>query len=237
MLSPCIGARARCRCWRASRSLWPSTTNGASSARWIFQAIAAAPARSVPPSGRIPNSSPPRRATVSPSRRHSTSRSATSLSSTSPCWWPSVSLTCLNSSRSSSSSASGCLGPQRDADRVAHAVLEEHPVGQVGQVVVQRLVLQRLGVALALGDVAQAGDVDLARRPAARRSGRSPSGRSCRPCAARDSLGRPRGCLAGSGAPARGRRSRRFLGASISENGWPTASSSRVAEQLGRRRG
>ena len=111
---------------------------------------------------RIPNSSPPSRATVSHSRRQPTIRSVTSLRSASPCWCPSVSLTCLNSSRSRSRSARESPDPQRRLDRERDAVAEEHAVGQAGEVVVQRLVLERLHVGLALGDVAQAADVDRA---------------------------------------------------------------------------
>src|SRR3989344_5941530 len=54
-------------------------------------------------SGRmIWNSSPPRRLTISLSPTILSSRSATCLSSASPAGWPSVSLTCLKRSRSSS---------------------------------------------------------------------------------------------------------------------------------------
>ena len=59
-------------------------------------------------------------------------------------------------------SASDSPRPPRHADRVVDTVREEHAVGQAGEVVVQRLVLQRLGVGLALGDVAHAADVDRA---------------------------------------------------------------------------
>jgi hypothetical protein len=54
------------------------------------------------------------------------------------------------------------VGPDRLADLLAEAVAEQHPVGQVGQVVVQRAVLEGVVVRLALGVVAQARDVDRA---------------------------------------------------------------------------
>ena len=88
--------------------------------------------------------------------------------------------------------------PQRRADRVVDAVPEQDAVGQAGEVVVQRLVLERLGVGLALGDVAQAADVDRAGARAPRRSGRAPSGTSSRPCGGRPTRRRGRASAAGS---------------------------------------
>ena len=49
---------------------------------------------------RIPNSSPPKRATMSPGRRWARSRGATARSSSSPAWWPRLSLISLKWSRS-----------------------------------------------------------------------------------------------------------------------------------------
>ncbi len=59
------------------------------------------------PSPRISaaNSSPPRRAAVSPARTESWSLRAASTSSSSPAWWPMVSLTALKPSRSMKSTA------------------------------------------------------------------------------------------------------------------------------------
>ena len=61
-----------------------SIVKAGSQACWIFQAIAAAPSRSVASAARIANSSPPSRATVSPSRSAATSRAPTCSSSVSP---------------------------------------------------------------------------------------------------------------------------------------------------------
>ena len=47
-------------------------------------------------------------------------------------------------------------GPVRGRDRLVHAVTEQGAVRQPGESVVERLVLERLGVGLALGDVADA---------------------------------------------------------------------------------
>src|SRR5207249_4944241 len=51
-------------------------------------------------STRTANSSPPSRATVSPGRRHASSRRARATSTSSPAWWPRLSLTTLNWSTS-----------------------------------------------------------------------------------------------------------------------------------------
>ena len=189
--------RARCRCSRARR--WrgrrrrtaaraPAGSSRRRSPRRPGRCLRAAGSRTRPR-----RAAPP----CPPSRRQPTRRSATSFRSASPCWWPSVSLTCLNSSRSRTSSASDSPVLQRRADRVVDAVPEQHAVGEVGEVVVQRLVLERLGVGLALGDVAQAGDVDRAGRPAARRSGRAPSGTSSRPCGGPPTRPSGRACSCG----------------------------------------
>ena len=81
------------------------------------------------------------------------SRSATSPSSTSPTAWPWVSLTPLNPSRSRKSTAT-VAGAAGGAQRVTDPVLEQRPVGQPGQGVVERLVGQRVLEPLALADVA-----------------------------------------------------------------------------------
>ena len=67
----------------------------------------------------MPNSSPPRRATVSSVRRDSVSRRPRILSSSSPAWWPSVSLTSLKWSRSTSTRAT--RPPSRCSVRAASA--------------------------------------------------------------------------------------------------------------------
>ena len=103
----------------ASRSRTrPSSRNGWASASPIRRATAAAVAASSTTGSRMANSSPPSRRDqcrrTGPSR---CSRSATSTSSRSPIWWPRVSLTSLNRSRSSSSSAS--VSPRRVASSIA----------------------------------------------------------------------------------------------------------------------
>ncbi len=104
-------------------------------------------------SSRITNSSPPSRATVSPLATQERSRSATSCSSMSPFWWPSVSLSTLKLSRSMNISApfarSGRIG-----QRGVQPVHQQLAVGQLGQRVVEGQVLDLLFGELALGDVA-----------------------------------------------------------------------------------
>src|SRR5476651_1114425 len=85
--------------WPSSRYSWPiaCSTVAATCAAW------SAPPMSV---RMMTNSSPPCRLTVSTARTHLTSRAATSLSSRSPTWWPSVSLISLKRSRSRNRMAS-----------------------------------------------------------------------------------------------------------------------------------
>ena len=98
------------------------------------------------------NSSPPKRATTSVSRTIVRSRSATAISSRSPRGWPSVSLTCLNWSRSMKCTAHCC--PRAHArQRVFHAVAQDGAVRQAGQRVVARQVVDLAPRRLALGDV------------------------------------------------------------------------------------
>ena len=59
------------------------------------------------PSTRMANSSPPMRATVSPTRTHARSRSPTDTSRRSPTSWPRLSFTVLKSSRSTKSTDTG----------------------------------------------------------------------------------------------------------------------------------
>ena len=61
------------------------------------------------------NSSPPRRATVSSGRTQPRRRSATEISSASPTWWPSESLTVLKSSTSMNRTAIGARRPSSRA--------------------------------------------------------------------------------------------------------------------------
>ena len=72
--------------------------------------------------------------------------------------WPSASLTDLKSSRSTNSTTTGSASGPGDAQGVVHAVEEQRPVGETGQLVVERAVAElALEVAL-LGDVAERGD-------------------------------------------------------------------------------
>jgi len=48
-------------------------------------------------------------------------------------------------------------------ERLAQPVAEEAPVGKAGQGVMERLVLERVGLGLAFGDVAHRGDEQVAR--------------------------------------------------------------------------
>ena len=98
----------------------------------------------------MPNSSPPKRATMSPGRRWARRRGATARSSSSPAWWPRLSLISLKWSRSRKRIPIGepeAVGPLQ---RLAEGVDEAEPVGQAGERVVQDAVAQGLvgGVAL-----------------------------------------------------------------------------------------
>ena len=78
----------------------PSIENGWAKAAATRSAIATASSSSARRSTRIPNSSPPKRATMSPGRRWARRRGATARSSSSPAWWPRLSLISLKWSRS-----------------------------------------------------------------------------------------------------------------------------------------
>ena len=106
------------------------------------------------------NSSPPRRAAVSSSRRQFVSRSATAVSSRSPMAWPSESLTFLKRSRSRNSTA--ILPSLRCARAIAcaDAVGEQRAVGQAGQRVVVRHVHDALVGETPLGDFGLQSGVD-----------------------------------------------------------------------------
>ena len=114
--SPCSGKLAMPMLTRQSTT-WPSSDIGASSAFWMLRATRRAPS-ALSEGSSTTNSSPPRRATVSDSRRTiAASRSATSRSSRSPIGWPSVSLTYLKRSTSISSTLTDALarGAMRSA--------------------------------------------------------------------------------------------------------------------------
>ena len=83
----------------------PAAANGSSSVRASRSAIATAPSSPPTRSHTTTNSSPPKRATKSCGRMAPTSRSASWSSTSSPAWWPRLSLTTLNWSRSTKRSA------------------------------------------------------------------------------------------------------------------------------------
>ena len=97
------------------------------------------------------NSSPPRRATVSPSRTAACSRSPTWRSTSSPKLWPRLSLMTLKWSRSMNTTAIERVALREH--RLLQAVVEEVAVGQPGERVVVGLALELLLVALALDRV------------------------------------------------------------------------------------
>ena len=95
--------------------------------------------------------------------------SATCISTSSPAAWPCVSLTARKRSRPSSSTAT--RRAQRPRERLLEALLEEQPVRQAGQRVVQRLVDEPLVQAARLGEVDDRDHQPLDRPSAPRRSG------------------------------------------------------------------
>ena len=74
-------------------------------------------------------------------------------SSSSPAWWPMVSLTALKPSRSMKSTAVPRSVARRPAERLADALGEQGAVGQVGERVVLGVVLQLRLQAHPFGDV------------------------------------------------------------------------------------
>ena len=83
----------------------PATQHGRPSASSTRCASSSAISSPSMPSMRMANSSPPRRATVSPSRMAPTMRRPASTSSSSPAEWPTLSFTSLKRSRSRNSTA------------------------------------------------------------------------------------------------------------------------------------
>src|SRR5205823_4836777 len=83
----------------------PPTTTGSSSTFSTRRTTGTTAWRSATSGSRMANSSPPRRATVSPPRSTLCRREPMRWSSRSPLWWPSVSFTSLNRSRSMSITA------------------------------------------------------------------------------------------------------------------------------------
>ena len=95
----------------------PLSENGARSSDAIVSAIRRASPSSATGSRMIPNSSPPKRATVSPGRRLVARRWPTAISSRSPTAWPTLSLMTLKRSRSSMITAIGSASSGRTRDR------------------------------------------------------------------------------------------------------------------------
>ena len=80
------------------------------------------------------------------------------LSTSSPTRWPWVSLTILNRSRSMKSTPTAGPAAAGVVERLAQALDEHRPVGQPGERVVGRLVVQLALGAAALGDVGERAD-------------------------------------------------------------------------------
>ena len=116
---PCVGVRARCRRWPRARASMPSSCERLGSAARMRSATSSAAARVAD-----------RRAAARRTRRRRAGRPMSSgrtavaqplgrrcCSSWSPAWWPRVSLTSLNRSRSSRNSADATAGPRRSSER------------------------------------------------------------------------------------------------------------------------
>ena len=123
----------------------PPIGNGARSSAPMRSAIRRASSASATGSRMIPNSSPPKRATVSPGRRPPTSRWPTAASSRSPTAWPTLSLMTLNRSRSSRMTAIGSRSSVRWPARAwRDPVGQQLAVGQAGRRVVERAALRHV---------------------------------------------------------------------------------------------
>ena len=123
-------------------SMWtrmPPTSNDCSSAE-RSRSPAALAVVSSPGIRTTANSSPPSRASVSSSRSSELSRGPIWRSTWSPAWWPSVSLSSLNPSRSTSRSASSSLRLGARGHGGVEPVHEVTAVAEPGQIVGLRLV-------------------------------------------------------------------------------------------------
>ena len=96
------------------------------------------------PRTRSANSSPPKRATVSPARSSPCRRGPIARSSSSPAWWPSESLSTLRLSRSTKSSATRPPSRVARASALMQPVEQQRAVRQAGQRVVERVVAHLL---------------------------------------------------------------------------------------------
>ena len=121
------------------------------------------------------NSSPLRRATVSPSRTHPRSRCATTCSSRSPAGWPRVSLTSLKWSRSRHRTASQPPWRLQAPHLVLQPLAEQDAVRQAAERVVVRHVGDLSLGEPALGDVLVGGDPAAAGHRPVRDGDREPS--------------------------------------------------------------
>ena len=151
----------------------PPIAKGSEKAAETRSAIATASSSSARRSTRMPNSSPPKRATMSPGRRWARRRGATARSSSSPAWWPRLSLISLKWSRSRKRIPTGVPETVARFERLRQRVDEAEPVGEPGERVVEDAVAQRLvgGVALdRVGEDVRRGldEVDVLRGEAAR---------------------------------------------------------------------
>ena len=133
----------------------PSIENGWAKAAATRSAIANASSSSARRSMRTPNSSPPKRATMSPGRRWARRRGATARSRASPAWWPRLSLISLKWSRSRKRIPIGEPEAVARLQRVVEGVDEAEAVRQSGQRVVQDAVAQGLVGGVALDRVGQ----------------------------------------------------------------------------------
>ena len=105
--------RPRCRCSTERKRWRPSRTNGRLISSATRSAIRRRSDRLMIRSSRITNSSPPKRAIVSPGRTAPVRRSAAATSSSSPARWPSESLMTLKSSMSANRTARRVLVSRR----------------------------------------------------------------------------------------------------------------------------
>ncbi len=105
----------------------PSTPTGCSRSRCRRRAIDRA-WFGVAPGSRTPNSSPPSRATVHSGATAAVRRRATWVSSSSPAWWPRVSLTSLKRSRSMNSTATLSAHGSRAVSWASNSVRFGRPV-------------------------------------------------------------------------------------------------------------
>ena len=221
------GAR-RCRCWPRRRPTARRARRAREHLRQARPAVIDAPSSPSVPGSRTANSSPPRRASVSASRRQPASRSATWRSRRSPLWWPRVSLTSLKRSRSSSRTAVRRRRAGRAASARSVAVEQQRAVRQPGQRVVQRLVL-------VAGRLAHAAGATPGRRAGTARATAGPARASSDDDDAPRRPRRPRPARRRRARTARRRRSRRRRGRRAAGRTPPAAAPSPSSRDVRRR--